>query len=131
MYDEPVPGEVEKSSTIDQMAIEDLLELRAQIDQMLPAKKLADMNLEQELVVQFLTVKALQTNVLASNEEANKKAQVCNTVASTMQQLVKMQTELHTAERLKEIESHLIRSLNAAVPEQYLTAFFEWYEGLK
>lgn len=131
MFDDdlPAPGKGKTSAPLlDDMGVGDLLMLRADIDARLPATKLSQMNLEEELVIQFLTVKELQNDVLNSNEEANKKAQVANTVAATMQQLVKMQTELHTAERLKEIESRLIRCLNK-VPEQYLREFFEWYES--
>lgn len=113
---------------MDQMEVRDLLELRARIDARLPATSLNQMNLEEELVIQYQTAKALQTSVLNGGEEANKKAQTVNTCAAALQALVKMQAEYHTAERLKIIESRLIRALDR-VPREYLEDFFAWYEN--
>lgn len=113
---------------VENMSQEELLMLRAEIDKYLNATKLSDMNLTEELVIQFQTAKAVQMEVLGSMEEANKKAQMMNTCTAVLQNLVKMQTELHTAERLKEIESRLIKALEK-VPSEYLEDFFEWYEN--
>ena len=121
------PAARPKSINLALFDVSELLKLRAEIDSRLPASKLSEMNLEQELVIQFLTVKELQTEVLGNMEEANKKAQVCNTVATIMSQLVKMQVELHTAERLKDIETRLIKALNK-LPKELMDEFFEWYE---
>lgn len=123
-YPIPTPGRLQ----FDQLDIANLLELRAKIDAALPALALKDMNLEEELVIQFLTAKTLQTTVVSSDEEANKKAQTVNTCASALQALIKMQTEFHTAERLKAIEARLIKALDK-VPKKYLEEFFEWYES--
>ena len=112
---------------IDEMDLQDLLELRAKIDAHLPATSLKDMNLEEELVIQFQTAKALQTSVINGNEEANKKSQTLNACAAALQNLIKMQAEYHTAERLKNIETRLIKALDK-VPREYLVDFFEWYE---
>lgn len=120
---------VENSADLANLPVEELLKLRADIDKLLPATAMKDLDLEKELVIQFQVAKALQTETLASKtEEANRKAQVANTTASILQQLIKMQAEFHTAERLKNIESRLIRCLEK-VPEQYLLEFFEWYEN--
>lgn len=105
-----------------------LLLLRSAIDARLPPKALKDLNLQDELVTQFQVAKALQSVTITSEfEEANKKAQVLNTTATVLQQLVKMQSEYHTAERLKEIEARLIKSLEK-IPEHFLVEFFKWYE---
>lgn len=110
-----------------QLEPDELLLLREHIDAKLPVKELKHMNLEQELVIQYQVAKALQTTTLNSNEESNRKAQTVSTCAATLQNIVKLQTELHTAERFKEIESRLIRSLEK-IPEEYLHEFFDWYE---
>jgi predicted nucleic acid-binding protein len=120
----PTPG----TNPLNGMEIKDLLDLRSRIDRALPALALKDMNLEEELVIQFLTAKELQTAVLSSNEEANKKAQTLNAVSAALQALIKMQTDFHTAERLKNIESKLIRALDK-VPKHHLEEFFVWYES--
>ena len=113
---------------LNEMSPYELLNLRAEIDGLLPAKSLKDMNLEEELVIQFQTAKAFQGEILNSYEESNKKAQVLNSCTATLQNLVRVQAEYHTAERLKQIESRLIRALEK-VPAEYLKEFFEWYEG--
>lgn len=106
----------------------EMLRLRSEIDRHLPAR-LGDLNLEQELLQQYVRVKALQDEVLADGDTpANQKAQVAGQVASTLQQLVKMQSEWNTSERLKEIEARLIKALDK-VPHEYLEVFFAWYES--
>ena len=113
------------------MPVDALLELRAKIDEHLPATALKDMNLETELVVQFQTVKALQSRVLEDDETpANQQAQVANSCASTLQQLAKMQGEQYTAERFKQIENLLVRLLNSW-PDDMTKDFFRQYEALK
>jgi hypothetical protein len=108
------------------MDVRDLLDMRSRIDQALPALALRDMNLEQELVIQYLTAKELQTMVLSSGEEANKKAQTLNAVGAALQALIKMQSEYHTAERLKEIETRLVRCLEK-LPKEQAQEFLAWY----
>lgn len=115
---------------LKELTVTELIRLKGEIESLLPARNLSDLNLEEATVQQFLIAQELQQTVLAGEEEANKKAQVINTCASTLAALVKMQTELHTAERLKEIEGRLIRCLEA-VPSEYLKEFFNWYEGEK
>lgn len=89
-----------------------LLRLREMVDQHLPERKLATINLEDELVGQYQMAKALQLQVLNDNEESSKKATVMNACTSSLQNLIKMQTDLFAAERFKQVETHLIHSLN-------------------
>ena len=133
-YDQVISGDAFSSAAestifedIKDWDVEELLELRASIDALLPSTALRDMDLEKEMVLQYHRVVALQTRVLGDDRTpANQLAQVSNAVASTLQQLVTMQTKFHTSERLKEIEGRLIRALDK-VPKQYLEEFFEWY----
>lgn len=109
---------------------EDLLILRSQIDDLLPVKRLADVNLEEELMLQLRTAQALQSRVIKDDlTPANQKAQVIGSVASTIQNLVKMQLEYYTPERLKHIESALIATLNEW-PAEMTQKFFEQYEKI-
>jgi uncharacterized protein (UPF0147 family) len=113
---------------LDDMTTEDLIRLHASIEAKLPPAELGSMNLERELVMQYRRILALQEDVLTDDEvPANQRAQVSNAVAATLQQLVKMQSEFHTAERFKMIESRLIKALEN-VPAHYLEDFFAWYE---
>lgn len=113
---------------LDDMTTEDLIRLHASIEAKLPPAELGSMNLERELVMQYRRILALQEDVLMDDDvPANQRAQVSNAVAATLQQLVKMQSEFHTAERFKAIESRLIKALEK-VPADYLEDFFAWYE---
>jgi hypothetical protein len=108
----------------------ELLSLRGRIDERLPAMKLGSMNLEEELVLQFQTVKALQNDTLEDRfVEPNKKASVVNACASALSQIVKMQTDLHTAERFKTVEGLMIKALKT-LPLETIEPFLVEYEKM-
>lgn len=116
---------------LESLSTADLLELRSQITDLLPAAALKDMNLEQELVLQFMTLKSMQADVLTDkNVPANQRAQVANAVGATLQNLAKMQSELYTHERFKRLEVLLIGVLNSW-PTEMTKKFFDEYEQLK
>lgn len=116
---------------LEGMEFSELMELRNEIDRHLPATKLSDVNLAEELVLQFQTVKHLQTDVLrvGSKVSAQQQSAVANSCATALAHLVKMQTELHTAERLKNIEQVLIQVMRDQT-ESVQHAFFEKYERM-
>lgn len=122
------------AALLDHLSVEELLLVRAEIDQRLPAVKLRDLDLETEAVVQYQRAKLMQEEILKEREEgaeavpANQKAQIINSVAALLQQLNKVQDEKYTAERLKQIESTLVRVLNKWPPEM-TNEFFEQYES--
>jgi hypothetical protein len=111
------------------MPVAELLELRAQIDEKLPVKDLADVDLNRELVLQMLQTQRLQSDVLKdADTPANQRAQVANAVAAIIAQLAKLQAELYTSERLKRIEGYLIESLQQ-LPTVAQAKFLELYEA--
>lgn len=115
---------------LDQYSEEELLLLRGRIDTHLPVIRLADVNLERELMLQLRAAQALQTRVLDDElTAANQKAQVMNSVASTIQNLIKLQAEQYTPERLKRIENLLVDTLNE-LPEDMTRDFFQKYEEI-
>lgn len=113
---------------IDEMPLDELLELRARIDQKLPARQLKDINLEQELVLQLLATQELQRKALnAEDTPANQLAQVSNAVQAALQNLVKLQAEIHKTERIKQLELILIEVIKD-LPFEAQNAFLEAYE---
>lgn len=113
---------------LDHLSIEELLQLRTQIDERLPVKRLKDMDLEQEAVIQYLTLKSLLERTLSEDDTAaNQKAQVANATASALQALDKMQRDTFTFERFKEVENALVAMLNEW-PIEMTKKFFEEYE---
>ena len=126
----PESSKQRQQTDLQNLSVDELLSLRSEIDELLPARALGDIDLEHELVVQFLAVKSLQANVLQDEHTAaNQKAQVANAVASTLQQLVKMQSEHYNAERFKRIEALLVKSMKL-MPVEAAEAFLNEYEEL-
>lgn len=106
----------------------ELLQAQEQIKLLLPPRLLRDIDLEEEMALQFQIARALQSEMMNSKEEPQKVATVMNACAAALQNLVKMQSEHYNAERLKEIEMRLIKALEK-VPSEYLVSFFAWYES--
>lgn len=106
---------------------EDLLALRAAIDQKLPVRSLKDLDLANELVIQLQVVKKLQSDVMSDDDiPANQRAQCAGAVGSVLVALAKMQNETFDSERLKVVESILIDTVRTLPTEQqdaFLTAY--------
>jgi len=127
----PDPGLDSDPFDISLLSVPELLALRDRVMAALPASSLKEMNLEQEVVLMFLSTRALLHSVLESGEAtpANQKAQVANTCAANLQQLVKMQLDLYTSERVKAIEIALGRTLKS-LPEETQVSFINEYERM-
>lgn len=114
---------------LETMAPEELLDLYDRVRALLPATKLSDVNLAEELVLQFQRVKSLQAKVIESNSSAQQKAAVVNACGAALQHLVKLQTDLHNAERFKAIEGLMIKYMKR-LPLDVATQFMDEYENL-
>lgn len=125
MKAQEVPGF--RPATLAALPEEELRRLRDEITGLLPPSTLASMNLETELIDQYRRVTQLQREVFEDEEiPANQKAQVAGQVATTLQQLVKMQSEFHTAERFKLLENLMIvymRKMPLELAEQFLADY--------
>lgn len=114
--------------TLDGMTLQELLDLRAQIEKRLPASKLGNINLERELVLQLRAHQELQGTVLADDDTpANQRAQVASATRAALETLIKLEETVYNTTRLKHAEQALISVLNEALPEQ-VGAFLEKYE---
>ena len=112
------------------LPLETLLRYLDEIRQVLPATTLLDMNMEEELILQFQAVRTLQNTILDDESvPANQKAQVANSVASVLGSIADLQNKVYSSERFKRIETLLIRHLNK-LPEDVAAAFLEDYEQL-
>ncbi len=121
-------GQYEPSHQVEDYSVAQLLALRAEIDAALPATELGDLNLDQELVRQYLVTQALQTKILADSDvPANQQAQVLNACAGILENLQKTQEKFYRQERFKKIELALIKVLRK-LPEETVAEFMEEYE---
>ncbi len=122
-----VAGE-SSDDTLVEMKPKDLRKLRDAINKMLGEEtSLSDMDMPKELIEQYRMVKQLQADVIDDDETpANQKAQVASTVASTLQQLTKMQTDFYTSERFRAIENLMIqymKKLPLKTAQDFLTDY--------
>ena len=137
MFDEKRAAELRKKvdgaldlNPIDGLSVAELRALRREIEQRLPKDEIGELDLEQELVGQYREVKALMTLVIDDMDTpANQKAQVANSVVSTLAQLVKMQEDLRREETFKLMESCLVEALKA-LPDETREAFYVEYDRL-
>ena len=115
---------------LDGMPLDQRLELRNQIEQRLPAKDLKDLDLGRELVLQVLALQRLQADVINDDEVApNQRAQVANSLSSALSNLVKVQGDVYTTERLKKLEALYVDALNL-LPEEVKHTTIEAYTRL-
>jgi hypothetical protein len=107
---------------------DDLIRFMDEIRACLPSTKLSEMNLEEELVLQYHTVRALQNDVLQQEEiPLNQRAQLANSVSSVLSKLADLQNEIYSSERFKVVENLLIRMLSR-LPENVAAQFLAEYE---
>lgn len=105
----------------------DLLSLRDKIDGKLTGITLADVDLVSEMLFQLKRAKELQNDTKKDTTvPSNQRAQIQNSLGTLLERLSKYQIELHSSERLKRIETVLIRTMKTQPPE-IQTAFFEAY----
>lgn len=115
---------------LETMSHAELRRIRAEIDVLLPEAGVAGLVLEHELVEQYHKTKDLMDETLMDGDcPANQKAQVANSVVSTLGQLVKLQEDLKREETLKLMESVLVDVLKT-LPESSRVEFFTEYERL-
>jgi ElaB/YqjD/DUF883 family membrane-anchored ribosome-binding protein len=123
MYDEKKLALMNKSLSKERQFDEDALEdlshddlraLRDQINAILPDESLSGMDMTTELMNQYRRVLKLQRDCLEDLEvPPNQKAQVAAQVKSTLGDLVRMQTEFYTSQRMRNIENLLIKYMKS------------------
>lgn len=115
---------------IENLTLQQLLTLRNEVEKRLPVKNLREISLERELILQHQASLELQNRCMQSSEiPANQLAQVSNSTAAVLQQLIRLQETVHTTERLKRIENKLIEALNT-LPAETQEAFLLVYEEI-
>jgi hypothetical protein len=113
-------------STMDEV---DLLKLRDEIEQKLQGLTLADVNLVKETMIQLKKAKLLQIEATKKDSETpmNQRAQVQNSIASILDKLGKMQTELYDSEKLKRLQAAVVKVVKQ-LPKESQVQFFEMLE---
>ena len=115
---------------LNSMSQADLRRLRGNIDRLLPSNDVSSLNLEDELVQQYIKTRDLMDATLLDEAcPANQKAQVCNSVVTILGQLVKLQEDLKREQTVKIMEATLIEAIKT-LPEEVKGVFFAEYERM-
>ena len=109
----------------------ELRKLLTMVEELLPdtsVQKVKDLDLEDELMQQYTKTKDLMDECIGDTEVApNQKAQVANSVVSTLGHLVKLQEDLRLQQTLKQMEATLIDVIKT-LPKETKDEFFTEYE---
>lgn len=93
------------------------------------ARELKELNLDSELLTNYQSAKEYLEQIrYDESTQPNQVAQVMNTINAILKEIVKMQTELYDAERVKKIEAAVI-SVMKRQPKEVQDRFFDEYES--
>ena len=88
---------------------------------------LKSLDLDAELYNAYAKAKNYLADVQSDDSiPLNQLAQLMNTISAILKEIVKMQTDLYNAERVKKLEAAMIEALKLA-PKEAQDAFFEQY----
>lgn len=118
-----------KPFSLESLDTAQLLSLREAIEARLPARRLSELDLEKETVVQMMQARATLATLLASGEDPHKVAPTLNALTTLLAQLSKLQADLYSSERVKAMESALIATMQSQ-PDEVKAKFFDTYERL-
>jgi hypothetical protein len=91
---------------------------------------LKNLDLDAELYNAYAKAKNYLADVQSDESiPPNQLAQLMNTISAILKEIVKMQTELHNAERVKKLEAAMIQAIKLA-PLESQQAFLVQYEAI-
>ena len=115
------------------LPVETLMRYKLEIESYLPATKLRDINLEQELVMQYRVAQNLQAKFIDMPEESgvplNQIVAAVNSTTQALEKLSKLQIDLDASENLKKMEAAFIKAVEG-LPDDVVEKFFAEYEVL-
>ena len=91
---------------------------------------LKSLDLDAELYNAYAKAKNYLADAQSDDQvPTNQLAQLMNTISAILKEIVKMQTDLYNAERVKKLEAAMIDALKLA-PKEAQDAFFEEYSAI-
>ena len=91
---------------------------------------LKNLDLDAELYNAYAKAKNYLADVQSDESiPPNQLAQLMNTISAILKEIVKMQTELHNAEKVKKLEAAMIQAIKLA-PLESQQAFLVQYEAI-
>ena len=112
---------------VEALSEESMLRVRNMIDQHLKTN-IADLNLAEELALQYRQGKRLLTDAQSSKDSPlNQQAQVFNTVQAQLEKIIKLQQAVYSQERLKRYEVAFMKC-SELLPLDARKRFFDLYQ---
>jgi hypothetical protein len=122
----PVPTLREQ---LQSMSEKDLRTLQDLLNELLPEQSVKELNLEDELMQQYTKTKRLMDEIAEDIDiPPNQKAQVGNSVVTTLTQLRNLQEDLRVQEGLK-LSEDVLKEMLQTMPEEFKAEFFEEYHA--
>lgn len=113
------------------MSVAELTRHMAELRACLPPTELVDINVEEELLMQYAVMKEFQTEVITDTKTAaNQRSQVGSAVSKLILDIADRQKEVYSSERIKRLETALIRTCRDHMPEDACAQFLVAYERL-
>lgn len=118
---------------LEDMGLRDVPEDKPQVlppDYMAEHGSLKSLDLDGELYNAYAKAKNYLAIVQTDEDiPPNQVAQVFNTISAILKEIVKMQTDLYNAERVKKLEAAMLKAIKMA-PKDAQLAFLEEYEAI-
>lgn len=112
---------------LDELTGNDLLVLKARVDQKLADKRLTKIDLEQEFLVQLGHARTLQRKLEEGNcGKPNELAAALTGVTNILREISKCRESVHSTEMLRKLEGAIIEVFREE-PESVRKRFFERY----
>jgi len=113
------------------MSVAELLRHKSELERCLPPRQLVDINVEEQLMLQYAVMREFQESIISDNETAaNQRAQVGSAVSKLILDIADRQKEVYSSERVKRLETALIRACRDHMPEEACKQFLEAYERI-
>ncbi len=113
------------------MSVAELIRHMAELRAHLPPTELVDINVEEELLLQFAVMREFQTAIISDEHTAaNQRAQVGSAVSKLILDISDRQSAVYSSERVKRLETALIRACRDHMPEEACATFLEAYERI-
>jgi hypothetical protein len=138
-FDEPLQEEQLAKKNLDSgkaiiwkgMSVAELVRHMADLRRHLPPTELVDINVEEELLLQFAVMREFQSDIITDGDTAaNQRAQVGSAVSKLILDIADRQREVYSSERVKRLETALIRTCRDHMPEEACAQFLEAYERI-
>lgn len=110
------------------MLTTELVRHMSELRKYLPPLKLEEVNVEEQMLLQLAILGELQGSVIGDeNISVQHKVQAANAVSKAIADLADRQHDLYSSERVKRLETALIKAVREHMPEEATEAFLLVY----